>query len=938
MLALLLGVLLISGLADPSDDLDDCLRRAPVKSEPPISWGEGISQMWSSDPPVSQDTVRAHLSQVRAARACLSNLDPSRVERPYFGNIMRTFYVEAALLAALRRFSDAFETFERAHSYYESDPPIPSTEAGRTEWLHILHRNQGRLFYFLGDLSSAVDHYLKALRNAPPANVEIRVTYLTDVGVLHQRIQDYRSAHRYYDRAEQLFHEGELHPDTHSSLWGRLLSNKADLLLEQTLNTTFARAPLKRARGLARRSRSLAEPGTERHASVTLTLSETLGYLGHFERAYRLNAKARRYARTADAPRFHAFALLKLGVLHVQTGRWTPAESVLKRALTMSKTLGDLDYQRRILRALGRLYEIQTDWPEAEEYYRRGVAVIEKYRESLTATQWSSTAFAQWRDVHRGLVRTLLAQHRPREALTALDRTRARHLQDLRTQARVVNQLPASARVRLDSLSRTLADVRTRLGKGALSDAEEADLRTREATLMTARQQILQLDSTVTARPSIDDISETLAQQDRALVSYFLDDPWPVYDRAPRSVAFVLTADTLRTVSLSGLTQDSVQAQVRSISPLFTRQGKPQHINAMHFDLRPLRGLHDRLYAPIAEHLSPGQPLTVIPDGPMFHVPYSMLTAATPGGRYDHAQARFVLHQRPTTLDLAASMVADTSTTAFDAGTFAPALAAFGVSKFDTLRTIPAALRTTLPRTMADSSLVLPPLPGAQAEMNTLSRLVGDVETFYNGAATESALASASRRAGGVHLASHAFVHPSSPLQNAYLLRPDSTSDGILFLHELRSWDHTIPLAVLSGCSTARGTLRGGEGMAGLQYAFRAMGALSTVSNLWPTADRSSVALMENFYRNLREGLSKDRALRQAKLTYLETHPNKVSPFFWAPSVLYGSPQPVPLEPPDANANWPWWLPVLAVLALFVGVVLWGLLRSPGLPERPSSS
>jgi hypothetical protein len=125
--------------------------------------------------------------------------------------------------------------------------------------------------------------------------------------------------------------------------------------------------------------------------------------------------------------------------------------------------------------------------------------------------------------------------------------------------------------------------------------------------------------------------------------------------------------------------------------------------------------------------------------------------------------------------------------------------------------------------------------------------------------------------------------------------------------------------------------------MAGLQFAFRAMGALSTVSNLWPTADRSSVALMENFYRNLREGLSKDRALRQAKLTYLETHPNKVSPFFWAPSVLYGSPQPVPLEPPDANANWPWWLPVLAVLALFVGVVLWGLLRSPGLPERPSS-
>jgi CHAT domain-containing protein len=216
--------------------------------------------------------------------------------------------------------------------------------------------------------------------------------------------------------------------------------------------------------------------------------------------------------------------------------------------------------------------------------------------------------------------------------------------------------------------------------------------------------------------------------------------------------------------------------------------------------------------------------------------------------------------------------------------------------------------------------------------METLTQMLGDVETYLDDNATESAFTSACRRAGVLHLASHAFVHPSSPLQNAFLLRPDSGSDGVLFLHELRVQDRPIPLAVLSGCSTARGTLRGGEGMAGLQYAFRAMGAQSTVANLWAAADRPSVALMTSFYEDLQAGLPKDRALRQAKLTYLETHPQKASPFFWAPSVLYGSPKPVPLEGRSLLPLWAWSVAALAVFVL--AVFLWGRTRIPARARR----
>lgn len=917
MLAFLLGLVLVVVPADSANDLDACLEQAPVESPSPITWGEGIQQMWTGDPPVPLDTILAYLSQFREARRCFRSLDPSTIERPYLGNIMRTFHEETALLAALRRFSEALEVFREARSYLSSEPQVPSTEAGRTWWPHILHRNQGQLYYRLGDLSSAIDHYLKALQNTPRGDARQRVTYLVDVGILHQRVQDYRSARSFFERAERLFRESSLSPGDQASLRARLFYVRADLLLEETLNTDFDRSALAQARDWAERARALAESGTPRHARILIALSESQGYLGNFDAADRLNREVRAYARSQGNADLQTIALLKLGVLHLQTERWSQAGSVLTEALVLAQRLGDLDIQRRILRALGRLHELQHNWAEAEHYYRGGVAVIEDYRESLTASQWSMTAFAQWRDVHRGLVRSLLAQNRPREALAALDRSRARHLHDLRMQARVANELPPAARTRLDSLTHALTDVRNRQEKA--SPSEQSSLRTQEAQLMAARRALLDLASTPD-RPPVDSIQAEVRRQGRALVSYFIDNPWPVYGRRPRSTAFVLTADSLQTVSLGRLTQDSIRALTNDISPLFQSTGKPAGINERQFDLRPLYRLQQALYAPVAPHLPTGAPLTVVPDGPLFHVPFSALVRRMPGGRYAPNKARFVLQERPITIELTSSLTVDPTKRAFDRSTFTPTLAAFGVSEFDTLRTVPSALRATLPEAASDSNLSLPPLPGVRKEIDLVRRLVGGTSVALDTAATELSFRSACRRAGIIHLASHAFVHPSSPLRNAFLFHPDpaGASDGVLFLHELQTQDRRIPLVVLSGCSTARGTLRGGEGMAGLQYAFRAMGAQATVSNLWPVADQASVALMEGFYRHLRAGASKDEALRQAKLAYLKRHPAKASPFFWAPVVLYGSPEPLPLNAPPQR----WWFYGIAALALLGGALL----------------
>lgn len=86
-----------------------------------------------------------------------------------------------------------------------------------------------------------------------------------------------------------------------------------------------------------------------------------------------------------------------------------------------------------------------------------------------------------------------------------------------------------------------------------------------------------------------------------------------------------------------------------------------------------------------------------------------------------------------------------------------------------------------------------------------------------------------------------------------------------------------LELAVLSACETGLGDLGGGgEGVFGLQRAFHYAGAKNVVCSLWQVPDRSTAALMGEFYRNLWEkNLPPVEALRQAQLAVFRADPKQ---------------------------------------------------------------
>jgi len=100
-------------------------------------------------------------------------------------------------------------------------------------------------------------------------------------------------------------------------------------------------------------------------------------------------------------------------------------------------------------------------------------------------------------------------------------------------------------------------------------------------------------------------------------------------------------------------------------------------------------------------------------------------------------------------------------------------------------------------------------------------------------------------------------------------------------------------MVVLSACEAGGGRLLRGEGIIGLVRAFMYAGARSVVASMWVANDQSTAGLMVNFYRNLRKGDTKDRALQAARIALLNEAPAQSNPFYWAGFRVFGNIAPL---------------------------------------------
>ena len=106
-----------------------------------------------------------------------------------------------------------------------------------------------------------------------------------------------------------------------------------------------------------------------------------------------------------------------------------------------------------------------------------------------------------------------------------------------------------------------------------------------------------------------------------------------------------------------------------------------------------------------------------------------------------------------------------------------------------------------------------------------------------------------------------------------------------------------------------------GEGVQSFSRAFLGAGARSTVTTLWRVDDRPTADFMQSFYTLLGAGTTKAAALRQAKLSFLNSGKELAQPRYWAAFVLAGEGQ-APIRP---LLSWAWIVvPVVAAAGVIV--------------------
>ncbi len=113
----------------------------------------------------------------------------------------------------------------------------------------------------------------------------------------------------------------------------------------------------------------------------------------------------------------------------------------------------------------------------------------------------------------------------------------------------------------------------------------------------------------------------------------------------------------------------------------------------------------------------------------------------------------------------------------------------------------------------------------------------------------------------------------------------DGVENGILTAYEVSNMDlSNTELVVLSACETGLGDIKGGEGVYGLQRAFKTAGAKSIIMSLWKVPDKATVELMEMFYTNwLEKKMPKEDAFNLAQSEMRKKFSN---PYMWAAFIL----------------------------------------------------
>jgi len=213
----------------------------------------------------------------------------------------------------------------------------------------------------------------------------------------------------------------------------------------------------------------------------------------------------------------------------------------------------------------------------------------------------------------------------------------------------------------------------------------------------------------------------------------------------------------------------------------------------------------------------------------------------------------------------------------------------------------PSTLRGATPTCEEFNKMEFQPLPGTAAEVSDIGsswqrwNSTEPAQLVTGDNATLARFLADSAHSRVLHVATHAFLldkncGEGNPLLHSGLVFAGGNhgaTQSILTAQQIASLDlRGVDWAVLSACNTGNGELRDGEGVLGLQRAFRVAGAHSVILTLWPVDDDATRRFMHGLYaeRLGRHSSTADAIWNSSRELLLERRAagKSTNPWYWA--------------------------------------------------------
>ncbi|MCA2654006.1 tetratricopeptide repeat protein [Microcystis sp. M061S2] len=769
---------------------------------------------------------------------------------------------QALVLTGLGRIYDDLGEKQKALDYYQQALPLwravdatEGTQSARAGEATTLN-NIGLVYDDLGEKQKALDYYQQSLplRRAV-GDRSGEATTLSNIGAVYSALGEKNKALDYYQQALSLWRAVGAAEGTQSARSGEAATlNNIGLVYDDLGEKQKALDYYQQALSLSR-----AVGDREGEATTLNNIGDVYSDLGEKQKALDYFQESLPLSRAVGDRSGEANTLNNIGGVYSDLGEKQKALDYYQQALPLRRTVGDRKGEAITLNNIGFVYREQRKPEVAINSWEQSANLILELRRGVSRSL-RATFLETNRGTSAALVDLLIRQNSPQKAFEWANLSTTFDLVDYDrlagTEGQVKNPVANQAYQEWKAQARQLEALRQELQTN-FSDTLSQQVRQQEAALRE------QAEILVEKYPELADLLE-ITPTDLAQLQANL----PANTTLLQPVLLTGTDNVEHTVALFILTRTTLKVQQVPV-PKDLNERLQRYASQLESDLeivdRALSSqLYDLLIRPIEGQIAPNQTLAIIATGALQRIPFETL--------YDNQTQQYLLQKYPIHYLTRLSKVQPQPTPKVNN---------------------PSVLVFANPRPTQVE------LIGTEAQADFLQKTYANSQIYKHQQATLDAFLSQSPRFPILHLGTHGCFRPegcpSLGMKANTLLFANKREYELKDAVKLGL--QNTELITIGACETAREV--DGVGLAGLAYVWERAGAKTTLASLWNATDfvqysqqnspeLPTAAILNQFYTNLQQGMTKAEALRQAKLAHIDLHP-----FFWAAFILIGDGQAV---------------------------------------------